>query len=35
MSYTVYGSLRSRAMRAVWCLEELGQPYEQRSMART
>lgn len=25
--YTVYGSVRSRALRVLWALEELGQPY--------
>ncbi|MGP6088097.1 glutathione S-transferase family protein [Antarctobacter jejuensis] len=27
MSYTLYGSVRSRAFRVLWLLEELGQPY--------
>jgi glutathione S-transferase len=28
MTYRVIGHLRSRALRVVWALEELGQPYE-------
>lgn len=27
-SYTVYGNIRSRAMRVIWILEEIGQEYE-------
>lgn len=28
MSYTVYGTVRSRAFRVLWLLEELGVPYD-------
>lgn len=31
--YTVIGAARSRAMRVLWMLEELGQPYAHRSAA--
>jgi glutathione S-transferase len=31
--YTVYGNARSRAMRVLWMLEELGQPYEHKPMS--
>ena len=31
--YVVHGSVRSRAMRVMWVLEELGQPYELNAVA--
>ena len=31
--YLVHGSVRSRALRVLWTLEELGQPYELRQVA--
>lgn len=31
--YTLYGSPRTRTMRVIWALEELGQPYELRQSA--